>query len=634
MKPVLLVLGIIMSLHGFSQQVAKSIVTTKDMLIGFYQYTPADYNANPHKKYPLIIFLHGLGERGNGTTDLPRVTTHGIPKEIKNGHPMRFFWNGKWESFIVLSPQLSASYAVWQTLYVDEMLAYAKKNLRIDPNRIALTGMSLGGGGTWSFASRYQSNAEQLSSIVAVCATYKTSDMSTIANAKLPVWALHATDDGSVSVSNTHTAISRILSHNPAVQPYKTIWPTGNHGIWTRAYDTGYKWQNPNIYEWMIAQDRSLPVNIRPKANAGTDLTVSAGTPVTLSGALSTDEDGTLVRFIWSKISGPSTGTINTPVSPDGVTQVTGLGPGTYTFELKAVDDRADYTLDTISITVVSYATPNIPPVVKAGDDKIIYETRTELNGTASYDPDGTIVSYKWSLEEGPGQYTILNDKAGNTEVINLGSGTYKFRLTATDNRGATRTGIVTITEMSSVLGVEFDRVSVVSKASENILSWSTRKEKFNDFFEIQRSSDGINFEPIGKIKGKDSSVNKTAYSFEDKDPLPGIAHYRIKQVSKGKKITYSEIVKTTARISGPKLNLYPVPASDFINLHYDDLKTNGAVIRILGIDAKVRTTLIHKQRSFVNNIRIPTAQLAPGMYFVEVRLDDGRIISEKFLKR
>ena len=63
---------------------------------------------------------------------------------------------GKTESFVVMSPQLSKKYSAWQPFYTDEMIKYAKANLNIDPNRIFVTGLSMGGGGTWNFASSSQ----------------------------------------------------------------------------------------------------------------------------------------------------------------------------------------------------------------------------------------------------------------------------------------------------------------------------------------------------------------------------------------------------------------------------------------------------------------------------------------------
>ena len=138
----------VMSTMGFAQQVAKTIPnsTTPEGLIGFLEFRPSDYGS---QKHPLIIFMHGIGERGNGTTQVNSVAANGIPNLCANGATMRFTVGGVTSSFVVLSPQLSTWYGSWDPLYVREMIKYAKANLQIDTNRIYVTGLSLGGGGVW-----------------------------------------------------------------------------------------------------------------------------------------------------------------------------------------------------------------------------------------------------------------------------------------------------------------------------------------------------------------------------------------------------------------------------------------------------------------------------------------------------
>src|SRR5690606_16560601 len=103
-------------------------------------------------------------------------------------------------------------------------------------------------------------------------------------------------DDGTVGVSCSSGAISGINNCNPAVKPYLTIWPTGQHWIWTRVYNTAYEAQHPNIYEWFLGQDKSKPVNQRPVANAGSNKTITTGVgAVTLDASGSTDADGKIV---------------------------------------------------------------------------------------------------------------------------------------------------------------------------------------------------------------------------------------------------------------------------------------------------------------------------------------------------
>ncbi len=446
--------GLLITMTASAQQVAKGLTAKNGKFVGFYEYTPTDYAANPNTKYPLIIFLHGGGEKGNGTTELSRVASVGgtPPRLIQDGNPMRFTWNGKTETFIVLSPQCSSEYGWWQNWYVDEMLDYAMNNLRIDPNRIFLTGLSMGGNGTWDYSGASLTNAQKFAAVAVSCGGCQTLDWCNFAKANLPVWAFHAIDDGAIPYMCTVTRIDNINACNPAVKPYMTIWPDGNHYIWGRVYDPGYQWQNPNLYEWFLGQNKSLPVNQRPVANPGANQSITTGTgSVTLNAGSSTDADGRIVRYVWSKTSGPNAGNITTPVSQNGVTTVTGLTvAGTYQYQVKVIDDRADWTTATVTITVTT-GTPEKPtnqaPVANAGADITITSPANSvtLDGKASYDPDGSIAAYSWSYVSGPSQYTIASPNAVSTTVSNLVTGTYVFKLKVTDNAGATAEANVTV---------------------------------------------------------------------------------------------------------------------------------------------------------------------------------------------
>lgn len=455
MKKLLLCLSVLITLTVSAQHVPKSLTAANGEFIGFYQYTPTDYATNTTTKYPLIIFLHGVGECGNGTTDLYKVLGLGVPGAIEAGSKMTFTWNGKTETFLVLSPQLNGKWGGWQNFYIEEMINYAKKNLRIDENRIILTGLSLGGGGVWGYPGASLDNAKKLAAIGVSCGVCPwNANFSNYTNANLPIWAFHAQDDGTVGVGCTTGTIASINKLNPAVKPYMTIWPDGGHWIWGRVFDVGYNWQNPNIYEWFLGQNKSLPVNVRPVANAGADIvTTPTSATVTLNGTKSTDADGKIVRYIWTKLSGPAAGTMATPVSTTGTCIVTGLTvAGTYQYELKVADDRADWTTDTVNV-VVSATPPadNKPPVPNAGVDITVMQpvTQVTLNGSAT-DADGSIVSYSWIKVSGPAGASIVSPNSASTQVTGLLVGTYVFKLFVVDNKNATAADDITVSVLAS----------------------------------------------------------------------------------------------------------------------------------------------------------------------------------------
>ena len=237
MRHLLIALTLLIgSYAGTAQQVAKGVTASNGQFIGFYEYKPTNYNPTATKKYPLIIFLHGIGERGNGTSDLVRVSYHAIPRMIAAGGTMTYKnpATGVMETFLVLSPQLSTSYGSWENFYVDEMLKYAKQNLNYDPSRVYLTGLSLGGGGTWKYAGASLTNAQHFASIASVCPSceYNPGTLeSTVVAAKLGVWSFHAMDDNVCSYVCTNYPIDMINNMKPATPAKKTLYPTGGHFI-------------------------------------------------------------------------------------------------------------------------------------------------------------------------------------------------------------------------------------------------------------------------------------------------------------------------------------------------------------------------------------------------------------------
>jgi predicted peptidase len=219
---------------------------------GFYKAIPAHYNSTT-KKYPLLIFLHGSGETGNGTTDLPKVLNNAVPNLIKNQtFPASFVSGDKNYSFIVISPQFKG----WPSpADVNAVIGYSIDNFRIDETRIYVTGLSMGGGATWDYAALY---ARKIAAIVSICGASAPNmgKAKNIADSNLPVWAFHNENDNTVPVNSTKDYISMINSFNSTPPAKMTLWPTGGHNAWTKATDPTYKEDNINMYEWMLQYHR------------------------------------------------------------------------------------------------------------------------------------------------------------------------------------------------------------------------------------------------------------------------------------------------------------------------------------------------------------------------------------------
>ena len=222
---------------------------------GFYKALPARYDSTT-KKYPLLVFLHGVGETGNGTTDLPRLLNNAVPKLLsQKAFPAKFTVNGVSYSFIVINPQFKE----WpQPIDVNAMIDYAVANYRVDETRIYVSGLSMGGGNAWDYAVAYPN---RIAAVVLICgASWIAKDqMANLAKSNLPVWAFHNNDDGTVGVNTTITNVDNVNSFNPVIPAKKTIWPYGGHDAWTKATNPATKeCEGKNMYEWMLQYNREL----------------------------------------------------------------------------------------------------------------------------------------------------------------------------------------------------------------------------------------------------------------------------------------------------------------------------------------------------------------------------------------
>ena len=622
MKNLLLGLCLIAGISAYPQQVAKSLTSSSGLFIGFYEYTPVDYNVDLTKKYPLIIFLHGIGERGNGTTELSRVLANAIPKYINAGCQMRFTsLSGVQETFLVLCPQLSSIYGSWQNAYVDEMLKYAKQNLRVDTNRIFLTGLSLGGGGTWKYSTASLANAKQFAAIAAVCGTCDWTNMCNLASANLPVWAFHAQDDGTVGVGCTNGAISSMLTCNPAVLPLKTIYANGNHWIWDRAYDTVYNWQNPNVFEWFLGQSRLLPVNSLPVANAGADKTITLPlSDVSLNGGGSTDADGIIARYIWKIIQTPGGGWIENAAANN--TLAHSLIQGVYKFELTVIDDRAGSSKDTVTITV-NPTSANIPPVAEAGKDSIVLALTVNIDASSSYDPDGFVAAYKWRQVSGPSTAIITCSTCAAANMTNLANGTYKMEVEVTDNIGAKTTDTVQISEVGSALPTDILYFKGKNLGQNSILQWATGSEFNNDHFELQRSIDGRTYETITSIAGAGTSALTREYNYTDQNVPDKSCFYRLMLVDKDGSFKYSSIVRLNSNQGKWYVETFPNPVVEELLIQVNTSEKGAMDVRLISQQGQLIRDQHLQKHADLAEMRMNTKQLAAGIYFVEIRMGD-----------
>ncbi len=317
---------------------------------GFYQFLPPSYNASGAYKYPLIINMAGTQESGNGTTELGLVLKWGLGQLLATNPTLTFTVRGQQHAFVVLVPQMESNkgYETWQNFYIDSMINYARRSLNIDENKIFLTGYSLGGGGAWKYPTESLENANRIAGIIPVAPAPNYSNLCNIAQGKVAVWAHQSQDDDAIPIHFTDDAIAGINACSPVIVPLYSRYTDGQHDkSWVWAYDRDHTYNYPNVWEWMIGTSRAnTPQNNQdPIAAVGNDITLpESATTAVLDGSNSYDPNDIIVKYSWAKLSGPASVNIENAQRP--TTNITGLVPGRYNFQLTVTDQfgvsRAD----------------------------------------------------------------------------------------------------------------------------------------------------------------------------------------------------------------------------------------------------------------------------------------------------
>ena len=198
--------------------------------IDYLLYLPTGYGRRAGKRWPVILFLHGAGERGN---DLNKVKVHGPPKILQKRTDF---------PFIVVSPQCPAS-SWWEPLPLKVLLEEVQEKYRVDPDRVYLTGLSMGGFGTWDLAVRYP---ERFAAIAPICGGGKPLLADRIKN--VPVWVFHGDADPVVAVKQSDEMVEALKRVGADVK--YTRYPGVGHDSWTATYD------NAELYQWFLSHRR------------------------------------------------------------------------------------------------------------------------------------------------------------------------------------------------------------------------------------------------------------------------------------------------------------------------------------------------------------------------------------------
>lgn len=225
--------------HAYTTTVIITVTQsiTKTEIIHYLLFLPGEYGKDITKRWPLILYLHGSGERG---TDLNLLKTQPLPKTLEQQKDF---------PFIVISPQLINDGMEWSPMIrpLIELLKLIQRQYLVDQKRIYLTGVSMGGFGTWEFALRYP---DRFAAIVPIAGGYIYQSNMVPANIcdlkELPIWVFHGGLDDRVLPIQSEVLINALKECNGDIR--FTIFPDLGHNVWNQAY------ADPEVWRWLLLQ--------------------------------------------------------------------------------------------------------------------------------------------------------------------------------------------------------------------------------------------------------------------------------------------------------------------------------------------------------------------------------------------
>ncbi len=201
--------------------------------IGYYVYLPKDYSKD--KRYPLIVFLHGAGERGNGKDELHKINKHGLAKYASEGMDI---------PAILLCPQCPER-IVWNNIVFElkALIDKTAKEYNADMSRITITGASMGGFGTWEMGLTYSNFFAGIAPICGGGLSWRCGNLC-----KTPIWAFHGDADNIVPLKNSVEMVDSVNKNGGSAK--LTVF----HGVAHNSWDSAYL--ETKLIDWLLAQNR------------------------------------------------------------------------------------------------------------------------------------------------------------------------------------------------------------------------------------------------------------------------------------------------------------------------------------------------------------------------------------------
>lgn len=402
--------------------------------LGYFEYLPAAYDES--EEWPLLIFLSGIGENGNGMlpdgqdscVSGPNYPDGNLCRNLRHGPQNLIYrqqelgqtglWDDTQRPFVVIAPQNPAplfAMAAYDAARLDTFFDYVLDTYAIDERRVYVTAMSMGG---YSSMLYLQENPHRLAALAIMPGIAATGEIPVCDLVEQNIWVFHGENDtnpfspfGPLNFVRQFRACP-----NPHPYPRATVYAGAGHDVWTRTINPSDGMNDPvlesfvaggnidldpydiDVYTWLLQHDR-------PSVSAGSDLQVTTADDPLVVTASTIDDD--TVSYTWSQVDG-------TAVELEDATEASlvlrNLGTGTYTFSVLAVDSDGQFDRDDVTVTVTE------APDDSGGDEAD--ETGVDAGETSDGDPSAGDASAGES--EDTGTPVTAGEEDGSTGDSNV----------------------------------------------------------------------------------------------------------------------------------------------------------------------------------------------------------------------
>ena len=205
----------------------------------YWLFLPADYESQAQASGALLLlFLHGAGERGNESgEEIAKVKVHGPPRLLDNPETAKNF------PCVTVSPQCKNGFA-WSPAQLMLLLDHIEKNYKIDKSRVYITGLSMGGFGTWMCLNE---SPKRFAAAAPICGGAKPDWAEKLTD--VPIWAFHGDQDFVVTLDHTQKMVDALRKAGGKKILF-TVYAGVGHDSWTQTYN------NQMFYDWLFQQTR------------------------------------------------------------------------------------------------------------------------------------------------------------------------------------------------------------------------------------------------------------------------------------------------------------------------------------------------------------------------------------------